>query len=91
MAKVEVLTSELLLRLKIAGVMLFLGSFYLPHGQRDDCEQVWQDTQSELHGSMLRLRHQDHVLLGWDANFDLSGPCDGSGASVTTRGILSQG
>ena len=89
-AKVEVLTSGLLLRLRTAGVMLFLGSFHLPQSQREDCEQVWQDIQSELHSSMLRLRHQDHVLLGWDANLDLSGLCDGSGASITTRCILSQ-
>ena len=89
-AKVEVLTAGLLLRLKTAGVMLFLGSFHLPHSQRDDCEQVWQDTQAELHRSMLRLRHQDDVLLGWDASLDLSGPCDGSGASVTARCIMAQ-
>ena len=78
-AKVEVLTSGLLLRLRTAGVMLFLGSFHLPHSQREDCEQVWQDTQSELHSSMLRLRHQDHAK---HANLDLSEPVYSVPASV---------
>ena len=39
---------------------------------------------------MLRLRHQDQVLLGCDTNLDLTVPCDGSLPSITARCIMEQ-
>ena len=78
------------MRLKTAGVMLFLGSFHLPHSQREDCAQVWSDTRQELHDCMQRLRHQDQSVLGCDANPDLTVPCDGTLQSVTAHCILEQ-
>ena len=68
--------------------MLFAGSFHLPHSQRDDCEDVWQLTVQELHDSMRRTRHQDHVLLGIDANLELCMPCDGSVSSACLRSFV---
>ena len=79
------LTAGLFLRFRFSGSMLFAGSFHLPHSQRDDRDEVWQVTVHELHDSMSRIRHQDHVLLGIDANLELCMPCDGSFSSACLR------
>ena len=87
-AAVLTLTSRLLVRARFSGSMLFDGSFHLPHSQRHDCEDVWQLTVQEVQDSMLRIRHQDHVLLGIDANLELCMPCDGFVPSACLRSLL---
>ena len=70
------------LQFRMSGSMLFAASLHLPHSQREDVDSVWETTILKLHGHMRRIRHQDHVCIGIDANLELCMPCDGSFRSI---------
>ena len=82
---VHVLHSGIFVQFSMSGGMLFAASLHLPHSQRGDVDSVWEQTILELHGHMRRIRHQDHVCIGIDANLELCMPFDESFRSVHAR------
>ena len=67
---------------------LYVGSFHLPHKQREDCADTWYGTSAELHATLSRMRHFDHLVFGIDANLEFCNACDGSPRSLYARDLL---
>ena len=70
MERVELLNAGLLVVVKRQGA-LFLVSLHLPHAQREDCIQVWENTLSDLDTQLACLRYHDAVCIGADLNLEV--------------------
>ena len=69
--RVELLNAGLLVVVKRQGARIFLVSLHLPHAQREDCIQVWENTLSDLDTQLACLRYHDAVCIGADLNLEV--------------------
>ena len=69
--RAERLHAGLLVIVKRQGVRLYLFSLHLPHAQREDCIQVWEQTSEELDLHLSALKYHDAACIGADLNLEV--------------------
>ena len=52
----------------------FFVAAHLPHGQREDCMDMWQLFQQELDDFPVARRLQDSLIICMDCNYELGAP-----------------